>query len=211
MGIFGNDRRTKIVVDRQFQLKATLVGMLYIVAVAVCLSLPLVNTMRSIGTLLEGRSENLVAFYNTQQTYTIISLVLFFVGILGAWTVFMLWRTHKVAGPLVKITRHVHQFATGDFSGHIQLRERDQLQALAVALNEMAASLDERDRAIREQILSEIESVKRALYDSPTPDNGVRAVEQLAAQVGQSFDAEWQAPEPMPQPEEQPVYSESSS
>jgi nitrogen fixation/metabolism regulation signal transduction histidine kinase len=124
--------------------------MIYIVAVAVCLALPLVNTMKSVGVLLEGRSEDLVSYYTTQQNYTIASLVLFFVGILGAWTVFMLWRTHKIAGPLVKITRYIHQFATGNFADRIQLREKDQLQALAGALNSMAASLEERDRAIRE-------------------------------------------------------------
>ncbi|MDH3215801.1 MAG: HAMP domain-containing protein [Candidatus Krumholzibacteria bacterium] len=207
MGIFGGDRRRKIVVDRQFQVRATLIGMIYIVAVAVCLSLPLVNTMRSIGVLLEGRSQDLVTFYRTQQTYTILSLALFFVGILGAWTVFMLWRTHKIAGPLVKITRHVHQFATGNFTERIRLREKDQLQALANTLNDMASSLEERDRAIKEEILSQVNAVKQTLHANPASGNGTRVIDQLLASVGRSFEAKWEAPVPTEDAQEEPVYS----
>jgi hypothetical protein len=108
---------------------------------------------------------------------------------------------------LVKITRFIHQFATGNFADRIQLREKDQLQALANALNGMAASLAERDRAIREEILNQVDAAKRALYDGPTNDRSVQAIEHLSDSVNRSFEAKWEAPVVEEDAQKEPVYS----
>ena len=112
MKIFGDGRRRTIVVDRSFQYRATIVGLVYIVAVAVVISLPLMSMMRSTDLLLQGRSQELISLYRNQQTHTILALSVFFAGLVVAWTLFTLWRTHKVAGPIVKMTRHIHRMAS---------------------------------------------------------------------------------------------------
>lgn len=201
------DRRRQVLVDRKFQLRATAIGVVYIVAVALFLFLPLVETLKSLEVLAHTQSENLALFYKKQQTYTIASVALFITGLLGAWTVFTLWRTHKIAGPVVKITRYVHQFATGNFEGRIQLREGDELQALARAMNDMAASLQERDNAIRNEILAQIEAVKRSLYDAPHADTAISDVQQLVDGINRSFEARWDPPVPEETPSGEPVAS----
>jgi methyl-accepting chemotaxis protein len=128
------------------------------------------------------------------------------VGILGAWTVFSLWRTHKIAGPLVKITRYIHQFATGNFKDRIELRTGDQMQALARALNNMAGSLEERDRAIREETLDQIEAVRCSLLDTPSAERAIQTLERLSEGISHSFDEKWEAPTPEEAPKE-PVHS----
>jgi methyl-accepting chemotaxis protein len=200
MGLITGGRRTRIVVDKGFQIRTTLGGIVYILAVAVFLGFPLVEMMGHIDTLLQGRPEDLATFYKTQKAFTIASTALFVVGILGAWTVFSLWRTHKIAGPLVKITRYVHQFATGNFGDRIVLRDRDQLQALATALNNMARSLQERDEAIQADIVDHVERARRRLYDTPGAEEGLEALERLSETVNGSFNSRWEAPEPPREP-----------
>ena len=202
MGIYTGGRRRKIVVDKKFQVGTTVVGLAYIAVVAIFLTLPLFEMMKHVDVLLGSHSDELVAFYKAQQRSTTISLVLFVVGILGGWTVFSLWRTHKIAGPLVKITRYVHQFSTGNFKDRIVLRTGDQMQALARALNDMAGSLEERDEAIRRETLEEIEAVRNALMDMPSAERAVHALERLSEGISQSYDARWEAPEPEEAPRE---------
>ncbi len=52
--------------------------------------------------------------------------------------------THKVAGPLVRISAALQQMAEGDFNVHLKLREGDSLVELAEAINVLAVSLRSR-------------------------------------------------------------------
>jgi methyl-accepting chemotaxis protein len=207
MGILTGGRRRKIVVDRRFQIGTTLVGLVYISAVAVFLTVPLFEMMKHVDVLLGSHSDELASFYKAQQKSTTASFVLFMFGILGGWTVFSLWRTHKIAGPLVKITRYVHQFGSGNFKDRIELRAGDQLQALARALNNMAGSLEERDQAVREETLDQIDAVRCSLMDTPSADRAVQALERLSEGVNRSFEARWEAPTAKKQAPKEPVHS----
>jgi methyl-accepting chemotaxis protein len=202
MGILFGGRRRRIVVDRRFQVGTTVIGLVYIAAVAVFLTVPLFEMMKHVDVLLGNHSDELVAFYKAQQRSTTVTFLLFMVGIFGGWTVFSLWRTHKIAGPLVKITRYVHQFATGNFKDRIELRAGDQMQALARALTDMAASLEERDRVIRQETLDQIEAVRSSLLDTPSAERAVQALERLAEGIGRSYDSRWEPPRPEEAPKE---------
>jgi methyl-accepting chemotaxis protein len=206
MGIFSHGRRRKILVDRRFQIGTTVVGLVYISAVAVFLTVPLFEMMKHVDVLLGSHSDELASFYKAQQRATTTSFLLFMFGILGGWTLFSLWRTHKIAGPLVKITRYVHQFAAGNFKDRIQLRSGDQLQALAQALNNMAGSLEERDQAIREETLDQIEAVRCSLMDTPSAERAIQTLERLSEGVNRSYEATWGAPTQEEAPKE-PVHS----
>ena len=125
-------RRKQIIVDKRFQWRATLVGMTYMIAISMIVVLPLLAVMRSNGVLFVGREE-MLDVYQTQQRFVAISLVVFTIGVTGIWTFLNLWQTHKIAGPVVKMTRFLHNVGTGDFSERVRLRTRDELQGLAGA------------------------------------------------------------------------------
>lgn len=49
--------------------------------------------------------------------------------------------SHRIAGPLVRITRALKEIGEGNFDTNITLRKRDELKELAASINGMAASL----------------------------------------------------------------------
>lgn len=149
----GYKRRTQIIVDKPFQWRATLIGVTYMMAITMVVAIPLVVMMRANGVLLVGRGTELVELYETQQRFVVLSLSVFAVGITAAWVIFNLWRTQKIAGPVVKMTRFLHNLSTGDFSERVQLRSKDEFQGLAGALNGMVEALKERDESMRKDLL----------------------------------------------------------
>jgi methyl-accepting chemotaxis protein len=207
MRMFKAGRRRRILIDPKFQIAPTLVGLGFIVAVAVFLALPLLETMRSVDVLLEGQSEGLVRYYKTQQTSTVVSILLFLGGVVGLWTASMLWRTHRIAGPIVKITRHVHQYATGNFSSRIQLRERDQMQGLAKAINGMAESLQDRDQTLQREVLIQIDAAKRALHDAQSVERAAAVLDRLADSIRGNFNPTPDVPPTLDNAEHERVYS----
>ncbi|MCZ6766634.1 MAG: HAMP domain-containing protein [bacterium] len=146
-------RRTQIIVDKPFQWRATLIGMTYMIAITLVVAIPLVAMMRANGVLLIGRGTELVELYETQQRFVTVSLIVFAVGITGAWVIFNLWRTHKIAGPVVNMTRFLHNLSTGDFSERVQLRSKDEFQGLAGAINGMVEAMAKRDETMRKDLL----------------------------------------------------------
>lgn len=115
--------------------------------------------------------------------------------------------THRVAGPLYRIRRDVHQVRDGDLTLRIALRRGDELQDLAQALNEMLevlqrAALDA--KAARRRL--------SALVADLPPDTAGRAdLQEAVEELGATLDglvteateetAETDAAEPEP-PEE---------
>jgi nitrogen fixation/metabolism regulation signal transduction histidine kinase len=182
---FGGHRRRTIVVDRSFQYKAAIVGVLYILAVALVLAVPLYKTMDSVDALLLEQGEDLQQAYHSQRTNAIALGALFVGGLIVSWTLFSLWRTHRVAGPVVKITRHIHDIAAGHFDDPVALRSGDELQALADALNAMARGLKERDQTILAGIQNQIDIARSELASGHSPE----ALDRLARAVREAFSA----------------------
>jgi methyl-accepting chemotaxis protein len=52
--------------------------------------------------------------------------------------------SHRVAGPLVNIERTLRAIGDGDLSRRVVLREKDELRALEMSVNEMAAGLSDK-------------------------------------------------------------------
>lgn len=55
-----------------------------------------------------------------------------------------LFVSHKIAGPLYRLKKAMHDLAEGDFSTEINLRKLDQLKDIAQEFNNMAKKLKER-------------------------------------------------------------------
>jgi len=141
MGLFHTGRRRQYVVDKKFQLRATLVGVVYIVAVTASLGLLVGYLTRSMGLLLEAHSEELTTLYYAQQRDMMVTTTLFLVSISAAWIFFTIWRTHKIAGPMYKIKKLMSE-VDGD-SLHIAgaLRKGDEMWELFEAFNSMIEKL----------------------------------------------------------------------
>jgi HAMP domain-containing protein len=54
--------------------------------------------------------------------------------------------SHKIYGPLVPMLRHVRNLQEGSYSSRVKLREGDELEDLAGALNELAEKLEGREK-----------------------------------------------------------------
>ena len=54
---------------------------------------------------------------------------------------FAIWVTHKFVGPQVALRRHIHNLAEGNYDSVCHLRTGDELESVAVALNELADEL----------------------------------------------------------------------
>jgi len=185
-------RRRQIIVDKPFQWRATLVGMTYMIAISMVVAIPLVATMRANGVLFAGRDE-MLDLYQTQQRFFALSLFVFTVGVTGAWTIFNLWRTQRIAGPVVKMTRFLHNVGSGDFGERVQLRSKDEFQGLAGAINGMVESLEARDDEMRRDLLD--------IAHSGSMDRLVDyANNRLSADAHDSASVEIEQPDPADEP-----------
>jgi signal transduction histidine kinase len=54
---------------------------------------------------------------------------------------FAIWVTHKFVGPQVALRRHIASLAAGDYQAVCRLRSGDELESVAVALNDLAREL----------------------------------------------------------------------
>ena len=77
MGFLTDKRRRRIVVDRSFQYKTALIGVLYIGATSAFLLFPLFDMMGHVETLLAAHPDNLSPFYERQKTFATVSSTLF--------------------------------------------------------------------------------------------------------------------------------------
>lgn len=67
----------------------------------------------------------------------------------------VLYATHKIAGPLYRFETLCRQIGNGNLDGITQLREKDQLKALALAFSEMVGKLREQ-RGLRSEVVATI-------------------------------------------------------
>ena len=62
-----------------------------------------------------------------------------------------LWLSRRISRPLEEMTRGAARFAQGDLAQRLALRGSREIDALALAMNQMAAQLDDRIRAVENQ------------------------------------------------------------
>jgi len=140
------DRRGQIVVKPGLPREIAAMALFHAVSVAVCVGVPLYAMTRAAETLLAGRSPQLIALWDRWQFYLFMSVGVYVLVATAAWLLVTVWRSHRLAGPLVRMTAFVHGLAAGDYGSRIHLRDRDEIHALAEALNEVAESLERRSR-----------------------------------------------------------------
>ena len=79
--------------------------------------------------------------------------------VVGLATMFItLYTSHKIAGPLYRIEKDVNEVASGNLTQKFQLRERDEIKALAESLENMTQMLRSHIGVIKNSV-SEIRTV----------------------------------------------------
>ena len=155
-------RRTRLFILRSFQIRYITLILVFMLATALMTGFTVYYTT----WVMFG--EKLAAVYPqgllldiVQKVNTVLLLRLLFVTPLVVLIALVL--SHRIAGPIYRIQRFVKKLNAGDYAEKLKLRERDELQDVAVSLNGLAGRLgsekEKRSRRIDDivQRLDEIE------------------------------------------------------
>ncbi len=145
-------RRKQFIVDKQFQLRFALVGLMYISTIGICLYLSITPLLSTLTVLLEGQPSNMVEFVERQRASSLLTFVLCSWAFGVAWFLFSLDRSHKIAGPNFKITRFLNNMTPGKLDQRIGLRQGDELKSIVDALNGMLGRMQVREEEIKLRI-----------------------------------------------------------
>ena len=145
-------RRKQFIVDKQFQLRFALTGVLYVGTIAICLYLAITPLLSTLTVLLEGKASHIVEFVQRQQANSLLTYVLCSFAFSVAWFLFSLDRSHKIAGPNMKITRFLNNTRPGEFKERLGLRQGDELKSLVAALNGLLDRMQLREEEIKLRI-----------------------------------------------------------
>jgi HAMP domain-containing protein len=184
MSLFGSRRR--LVIDRNYRVREVIAGIVYTMIVAGVVAIPLLQISLSMDVLT--RDDVSGAPYRAERVQAIAALGVLLLVLVCVWVIFTALRSHAVAGPLVRITRHIHDLSAGRLDARLNLRSRDEMQALANAMNRMTDGLQERDDTIKAGILTQIQLAQASLKAADSSERAARALERLTRSVEHAYD-----------------------
>ncbi len=132
----------------------------------------------SSGTLTTGymgselRIEKTSAFFSPTLLWT-SALVALGVGLAGL-IVFIIY-SHRLAGPLYRVEKALHEIGQGDLTHRIKLRKNDQLEDLAQSLNRFAQRMDDKLGVLRR----ELDQVGAQFPDASKPGDMTKLVDTI--------------------------------
>jgi signal transduction histidine kinase len=85
----------------------------------------------------------------------------------------------SLIGPIQRIDARLAAIASGDFAGHVEVPNRDELGALAANVNRMAAELDRLYRALEETSRHKSEFLANMSHELRTPLNAIIGFSQV--------------------------------
>lgn len=145
-------RRKQFIVDKQFQLRFALTGVMYVFTIAICLYLSITPLLSTLSVLLEGKASYVVEFVEQQRASSLLTFILCSFAFSVAWFLFSLDRSHKIAGPNFKITRFLNNMTPSKIQQRLSLRQGDELKSIVDALNGMLGRLQVREEEIKLRI-----------------------------------------------------------
>ena len=98
-----------------------------------------------------------------QKTMALGLLLLFFIG----WGSIFL--THKISGPLFKLTQYMDELKRGNLTARIKFRKFDEVHYLATHFNELASTLD-----------ISVSKIKKILKDAPDHPIAIKIEKELS-------------------------------
>lgn len=91
-----------------------------------------------------------------KETVFMVHLDVILIGVISVlFGVYLIWLSHRIAGPAFRLEKSVQRIVAGDYDFAIQLRKKDYLKHVADDLNELIAKLKARER-LTKMFVSEV-------------------------------------------------------
>lgn len=93
-----------------------------------------------------------------------------------------LFTSHKIAGPLYRLTREIGAFSEGDFNRDFKIRNSDQLKELSQSLEKMRDLLRDRKLRIKENLNNLKDKLTKLNFEDK--EEVLKYLEELEREVG---------------------------
>ncbi len=167
-------KRRNILVDRPYQLRVSLVGLLFVLAILIPLNLSFYYNITTDPATLEAAPE-LHAFLRAQDQAQFLLLLLGSVVFVVGHFVLNILETHHTAGAALALRRHLSKVEQGRYGVTIHLRRDDNLLDLEGAFNRMSHS-------VKQRTLDDLAQVE-TLADQAEQAGGAAEAREMAARL----------------------------
>lgn len=175
---FVTGKRRSVLVDRSYQLRFSLVSLLFVFALLVPLNLSFYYNITSDAAALQASPE-LRGFLQSQDRAQFFLVLLGSLAFLCGHFVFNILETHHTAGAALAIHRHLRKIEQGRFGVTVRLRKDDNLLDLQGAFNRMSLSL--RERTVEDA--QELEALAQQLDGAADARETAARARQLAERI----------------------------
>jgi methyl-accepting chemotaxis protein len=138
----GANRRKRYIVDKKFQIKFILRFCFTVILVSLAIGISIFYS--SLGSTTVAIENTRVVVKHTQDfILPMLIAVVIIVTMSASAAVFFstLFSTHKIAGPIYRLSKEVDKLKQGDLTRNFKIRSKDEFQELAKNLNEMGGVL----------------------------------------------------------------------
>lgn len=132
------DKRIRYLTHDNFQMNSVRIMLFFTMFIAIVgMGLAYRAVWVTVQKLGLERYDVLELFLQTVSFLTLFELLV----LLPVVIVSVIYLTHRIAGPLVRIEKELHHIGEGNFDIRLNLRKNDELKALASVVNDMANGL----------------------------------------------------------------------
>ncbi len=146
-------RRKNYFIKRSFQTKFSLRFALLILLEALLITALFWYVSK--GTLTTGYSGGELKIEKTASFFYVSFVLILMIASIAVGMVGMLvfiFYSHRIAGPLFRFQKTLQELASGDLTGRIRLRQKDQLVDLGDSINLAAGTLDKQIGRLKKEI-----------------------------------------------------------
>ena len=177
-------RRRRTLVNSSHQLRFTTVLLLQMTSVLIAIAaFSFIESQRAMSLVLQHTSAHpLLSHRLHTSNQSFLMKVLLVVGMAAVVQVlFGIFMSHKLAGPIVKMSQVLDRIGRGDYDGDVHFRQGDQLEDVAETLNSLLTNL----RHERSQQTTGLDAIETLLARAHAGETGAdeelrRSLTQLA-------------------------------
>ena len=130
------------------------------------------------------------SYINSIQNQFLINIPIAIVAVSGLLLILGIYVSHRIAGPMYRMTKNLNLIGVDNQMDTIQIRKRDQLKEMADAFNHMVHALKDRmyqDMRLIDHVRTKIshlhESLKGESLDIRKLSDQVREIDRLATEL----------------------------
>ena len=148
-------RRKNYFIKKSFQTRFSLRFVLLLALEAVLIAGPFLYAAK--GTLTTGYSGTELRIENTATFFCVSFVLIVLIASIAmglAGLLVFIFYSHRIAGPLFRFQKSLQEVTSGDLTGRIRLRHKDQLGDLGDSINQMTGSLDQKIGQLKKELHS---------------------------------------------------------